>query len=113
VDTQYEPRILVYRGGVVGYARAVRGADLTQPRAAFFHNVWYAEAAAYLYQLAARDYDFPAFGQRVEHDQHCRGVVVDDGRSFAPGESGDQLLAVQLALPAPAARQVVFQVRVV
>ena len=63
---------------VVGRARAVRRADLDEPRARAREHVGDAEAVADLDQLAARDEHLAAFGERGEREQHRRRVVVDD-----------------------------------
>ena len=50
---------------VVGQARAVRRADLDEPRARLRDDVGHAEAAADLHELAAGDDDRPARGRRA------------------------------------------------
>ena len=69
------------------------------------HDVGHAERAADLDQLAARDDDLAAARQRVEHEQHRGGVVVDDGRVLGAGQLAQQAAQVVVALAAPAGRR--------
>ena len=85
------------RIGVVAQVRAVRRADLAQPRAASQHDVGDAELAADLDQLAARDDDLAAVGQRLERQQHRGGVVVDDEGVLGAGQPAQQRLHVAVA----------------
>ena len=62
----------------------------TQPAPALRHDVGHAEGAADLDQLAARDRHLAAARQRVEHQQHRGGVVVDDGRGLGAGQLAEQ-----------------------
>ena len=70
--------------------RAVGGADLDQLRAGARHDLRHAEGAADLDQLAARHDRLAALRQRVEHEQHGGGVVVDDGRVLGAGQLAQQ-----------------------
>ena len=74
------------RALVVGGARAVRRADLDEPRAGAGEHVGDAEAVADLDQLAARDEHLAALGERGEREQHRAGVVVDDDRRLGAGQ---------------------------
>ena len=49
-------------------------------------------------------------GQRVEHQQHRGGVVVDDGRRFGAGQLAQQVLDELVALAALARVQVEFEI---
>ena len=101
---------------VIADTGAIGGSDLAQHRARFRHHVGNAERAADLDQLAARNQNFAAFGQRVERQQHGSGVVVDhDGRDFALG-SVEQLrkqpIDVDVALAALAGIEIELEIRV-
>ncbi len=101
---------------VIGDARAIRRSHFAQYRAGLRHHVGNAKRAADLDQLAARDDDFPALGQRVQRQQHRRGIVVDDnGRDFAPArvqQLRKQATDMNVALAALAGGQIEFQIRV-
>ena len=73
-----------YRRLVVAQVRTVGGAHLHHVDAASGHYVRQAEGAADLDQLPARNHGLPAHGERVEHKQHGRSVVVDHGRRLCP-----------------------------
>ena len=90
--------------------RAIGGADLDEPRAGLPHDVGNAERAADLDQLAARDDDLAPAGERAEHQQHGRGVVVDDGGGFGAGQLAQQLLDERVAIAAPARGEIEFEV---
>ena len=66
------------RPAVVGDPGAVRGTDLDQLRPGGGHDVWDPELAADLDQLAARDEDGSALGERRERQHQRRRAVVDD-----------------------------------
>ena len=70
VDAQEERGLRPDRALVVGGARAVRRPDLDEPRARAGEHVGDAEAVADLDQLAARDDDLAALGERGEREQH-------------------------------------------
>ena len=89
--------------------RAVGGADLDQPRAGARHDVRHAERAADLDQLAARHDRLAAARQRVEHEQHRGGIVVDDGRVLGAGQFAQQAAQVVVALAALAVREIEFE----
>ncbi len=96
-------------GGIVLEMRAVGGADLDQPAAGASHDVGNAEGAANLDQLAARDDDLAASRQRVQRQEHGRGIVVDRGRRLGAGEPRQPRHNVLVALAAGAAREIVFE----
>ena len=89
--------------------RAVGGADLDQLRAGARHDVGHAERAADLDQLAARDDRLAPARERVEHEQHRGGVVVDDGRVLGAGQFAQQAAHMIVALAAPAAAEIEFE----
>ena len=86
------------RGGIILEMRAVGGADLDQAAAGPGHDVGNAEGAADLDQFAARDDHLAPLGQRVQHQQHRGGVVVDGGGGFRAGQpqqpGGDMVVAL-------------------
>ena len=88
---------LADRALVVGQPRAVRRADLDQPRARLRDHVRHAEAAADLDELAARDDDLaPGPGQRRRRQQHRAGAVVDRERRLGAGQLAQQRLDVRV-----------------
>jgi hypothetical protein len=74
------------------------------------HHVRDAEGPADLHQLAARDQHLLAPRQRVEHQQHRGGIVVDDGRRLGAGEPADLRLDEIVAVAAPPIAEVEFEV---
>ena len=82
MHAQEQRRLRADRALVVGGARAVRRADLDEPRARAGEHVRDAEAAADLDQLAAGDEHLAPFRERGEREQHGGGVVVDDERGL-------------------------------
>ena len=90
VHAQDEGRLGAERALVVGDARAVRGADLDEPRARAGEHLGDAEAVADLDQLAAGDEHVPPFGERREREHHGGRVVVDDERGLGTGDPAEQ-----------------------
>ena len=88
---------------------AVGGADLAQDGAGAGHDVGDAEGTADLDQLAAGDRDLLAQGQRIQHQQHGGGVVVDHGSGLGAGEVAEQGGDMVVALAAAAGGEVEFQ----
>ena len=93
------------RRGVVLEMRAVGRADLDQAAAGARHDVGNAEGAADLDQLAARDDDLAAGGQRVQHQQHGGGIVVDGGRRLGAGQAAQPGRDMVVALAAARRRR--------
>ena len=80
MHAQQQPRALGNRFFVVGDAGAIGRAHFAQSCARLRHDIRDAERTADLDQFAARDDHFAAFGQGVERQQNCGGIVVhDDG----------------------------------
>ena len=90
VDAQEQRRLGPDRALVVGGARAVRRSDLDEPRAGTREHVGDPEPVADLDQLAARDDDLAALGERSEREQHGGGVVVDDERGLGARSGAEQ-----------------------
>ena len=67
MDAQQQPGAVVDRIFVVANAGAIRGAHLAQHRPAFGHDLRDPKSVANFDQLAARNNDFLAFGQRMQH----------------------------------------------
>ena len=97
---------------VVGGPRLVGRADLAQHRARLRHDVGHPEAAADLHELAARHDHFAPGGERRQHQQRGRRVVVHDDGRLGAGEMAEQRLGVDVAAPARAPREVVLERRV-
>jgi hypothetical protein len=89
--------------------RSVGGADLCQPAASARHDVGHAERTADLDQLAARDNDFAAFSERVQDQQHRRGVVVDQTRILGTGQTPQQTADMVVALAPLAPLEIEFK----
>jgi hypothetical protein len=89
---------------------AVGGAHFAQHGAGARHDVGDAEGAADFHQLAARDDDFLAQRDGVQHQQHGGGVVVDDGGGFGAGQFQQQVFDQVVAVAALAGVDVPFQV---
>ena len=75
---------------VVVDAGLVGGADFDEAGAALLDDVWNAEAAADLDQLAAGDDDFAAGGEGAKGQEHGGGAVVDGEGGFGAGEAAEQ-----------------------
>ncbi len=91
VDLEQAPGVGADRVGVVAQVRAVRRADLAEPRAGRGDEVRQPEAGADLDELAAADDDLPPGGESGRReDEGCRAVVDDEGRlrGRARGEQG-------------------------
>ena len=112
VHAQQQRRLRPDRALVVGGARAVRRADLDEPRAGAGEHVGDAEAVADLDQLAAGDDHLASLRERREREQHGRGVVVDDERRLGAGQPPQDRRAVILPRAALAGVEVVLEVRV-
>jgi hypothetical protein len=95
---------------VVGGVGAVGGAHFNQLDARALHDVGNAERAADLDELTARHHDFAPVGQRVQHQQHGGGVVVDDGGGLGAGQFAQQIVDEVIAVASPARVQVEFQI---
>ena len=105
-------RVGADRALVVGRARAVRRPDLDHPRARAGEDVGDPEPVADLDQLAARDDDLAALGQRRDGKEDGGGVVVDDERGLGAGQSPERGGDVGLPRPARARLEVELEVRV-
>ena len=88
---------------------AVGGADLAQHRPGAGHDLRDAERAADLDQFAAGDRHLAPERQRVQDQQHRRGVVVDHGGRLGAGDLAQQAGDVFVALAAPPGGEVEFQ----
>ena len=80
--------------------RAVGGPDLPQARTGTRHDVGDAELAPDLDQLATGHHDLAALRQRVEHQKHAGGVIVDDERRLRARERLERRLDVRVAFAA-------------
>ena len=109
VDLEQHRAFFRYRGLVVAQVRAVRRADLDHLRARERHDVRYAEGAAYLDELSARDDGFLVLRERREGEDDRRGVVVDGERRLRAGEAAEKPFDVVVALSALAAVERVFE----
>ena len=90
VHAQDQRRLGADRALVVGRARAVRRADLAQPRARAREHVRDAEAVADLDQLAAGHEHLATLRERRESEQHGGRVVVHDERGLRAREPAQQ-----------------------
>ncbi len=97
---------------VVCRPRPVRRSHFAQDRAGLPHHIRDPEAAANFHELAARDDHFAAIGERGQHEEHRRGVVVHDGRRLGAGQLAQQPGRMDGAGPALPRHDVVFQVGV-
>src|SRR4029077_6987704 len=114
---QKQPRLIGDGALVVGQARTVGGAALTQHGAPLGPPFSDAEKAADFHQFAAGDNDLSAFGQRIQRQHHSSGTVVDHyGANAADGllveQAGEEALNVDVALAAFAGDNVELQVGV-
>ena len=112
VHAQDHGRLGAERALVVGDPRAVRRADLDEPRARAGEHVGDPEAVADLDQLAARDEHLAALGERGQGEHHGSGVVVDDERSLGAGDPLQQRGEMVLPRSARARLEVVLEVGV-
>ena len=95
---------------VVARVGAVGGANLAQLAAGAGHDVRQTEGAADFDQLTARDHHLAAVRQRVEHQQHGSGVVVDHRRGFRAGQAADPLLDMIITVATLTAGQIELQI---
>ena len=110
MHAEEQARFFVDRAFVVAQARTIGGADLAKNCATFRHDVRDAEAIADFDQFAAGDYYFGGFGESVEDQENCGGVVVHDDGGFGSDEVSEQARGVDIALAALAARNIVFEI---
>ncbi len=110
MDLEQERGVGADRAFIVGGMRAIGGADFAQARAAVLHQIGQPERAADFDQLAARDHDFAPGGERIEREQHGRGVVVDHRRRLGARERAQLLFDQRVALAAAAAFEVVLEI---
>ena len=103
VDAQQRGGLGPDRTLVVGRTGAVRRSDLDEACSRAREHVGDPEAVADLDQLAARDHDLAAFGERGQREQHGGGVVVDDERRLGAGQPPQERREVILARAARAA----------
>ena len=96
--------------GEIFQVGAVGRSDFLEPAAGTRHDVRHAERAADLHQLAARHHDFLAQAQRVQGQEHGRGVVVDHGCRLGAGELAQQVFHERIAVAARPAVEIVFKV---
>ena len=86
VDLEYQPGPFVQRRAIILLMRAIGRADLDQSRARARHDFRHAKRAANLDELAARHDHLATGRKRVQHKQHCGGIVVDDRRVLRAGQ---------------------------
>ncbi len=86
MDTGQHRGVLADGFLVVVQVGSVSGADLDQLAAGHGHDVGYAKRTADFDQLAARDRHFASCAQCGQHQQHGRGIIVDDGRCLGSGQ---------------------------
>src|SRR4029077_7270694 len=90
----------------------VRGADLTEHRAASQHDVGDAELDADLDQLPTGEYDFGVVGERLEGQEHGGRVVVDHEGVFGTGEPAQHGFDVAVAGSALLPDEIELEVRI-
>src|ERR1035441_6493883 len=92
-------------GAVIVDAGAIGGADFAQRGAGAGHDVGDAEPVADFDQFTARDDGLAAGGEFVEGEEHGGGIVID-GDSGSAQQAIEQRRDVDVALAAPAGREV-------
>lgn len=112
VDAEEEAGVFVDGALVVGDASAVGGAHFAEDGAALIHDVGNAEAVADFDEFAARDDDFEIFGERVEGEEDCGSIVIDDDGGFGGGGEGKEAGDVGVAFAASARGEIEFEVGV-
>ena len=100
------------RGVIVLAARAVGGPHLAELRPRGGEDVRNAERAADLDQLPSRDDDLLPLRGRAQRQEDRRGVVVDRERRLPGEQPREEGGEVVVPVPAPARRQVVFEIDV-
>ena len=91
---------------VVGEARAVRRADVDEPRSGLLHHLRDAERPADLDALATADRNVAPRRQRGDDEQHRGRVVVDDHRVVGAAQPGEEPADRCLPRAALAGRQI-------
>ena len=110
VDAEEHARFFGDGVFVVGEARAIRGPDFAQRRAALRHDFGDAEAVADFDELAARYEDFAVARKRCENEEDGGGAIVDDDGGFRAGEALEHPRGVNVALTARAGLKVVLEI---
>ena len=111
VHAQEERRLGRDGALVVGDAGLVRRPDLDETGAALPQHVGDAERPADLDQLPPGDDDLATGGQRGQHQEHRRGVVVDHHGGRRARQTCQQVADVVVARATGAGFQIVLQVR--
>jgi hypothetical protein len=88
---------------------AVGGADLDQPGAGTAHDLRHPEGAADLDQFSPRHDRLAALGERVEHQQHRRRIVVDHRAVLRAGQLAQEIAQDIVAVAAPAGAKIVLE----
>ena len=112
VHAENQGRLIAHGGGVVGGARAIGGAHLTQDGARLTHDIGHPKATADLDQLATRHDHLPSRRERRERKQRGRRVVVHDNAALGSRQQGNETVGVDVALAALADREVVLEIGV-
>ena len=89
---------------------SVGGPDFPEFGAGPGHDVGNPERPADFHQFTAGNHDFLAQSQGIQDQHHRCGVIVDDGRRLGPGQAADPAFQMAVAITAPAAGQIEFQV---
>lgn len=94
---------------VIIQMRAVGGAHLDKLGTRSRHDIGNAEAAAHLDKLATAHDDLFAARMRGKHQQHRRGVVVDNQGVLRPRERAQQTRGMLFATPTGTGRDVILK----
>ncbi len=95
---------------VVREPRPVGRADFDDPGAGGSEDLRDAERTADLHQLAPRDDDLAAGGERSERQEQCRRTVVRHPRGLGAGELREQALEPAGAIPPAPGREIELEV---
>ena len=95
---------------VVAQMRAIGGSGFAEDAIGALHDLGHAERAADLHEFAAGNHDFAPGGQRIEHEQHGGGIVVDHGGGFSAGQFAKRRFEMMVAVAAMSRLKIVFQV---
>ena len=112
MHAQQQSRVRPHGLAIVIKVGAIGRADFHQACAALAQHVGDAEATADLDELAARDDDLAALGQRRQRQEHGSGIVIHDQGGFGSRQAAEQVLGMQITRPPLPGLQVIFEVAI-
>ncbi len=86
MNSENRSGVFGYSIDVVAWVRFISGSDLNEICPAESHHIRQAKRPADFDKLTARDDDFFAVGNGIEHNAGCGGIIIDYRSSFRTGK---------------------------